>query len=185
MKKLSFGKKSLKCLDPKKCHSFLIELCYGVLEYGFDCSVIESVRGKMRQNSMFRNKKSKVQWPNGFHNVTKENPLARAIDVIPYPFPCWPDPKKQKPVIYAKDLGRMYTLIALFRAKAMEKGILIVTGSDWDNDWNFLDQTFDDLPHIQVASEERLKPKINESEYKELVAKAAQYDKVKDFILEI
>ena len=179
MKKLSFGAKSSKCLSPKKCHPFLIELSWGVLEYVFDFSVIESVRSKMRQNSMFKKEKSKVQWPKSYHNVTKENPLARAIDVIPYPFPCWPNPKKQKPEIYGKDLGRMYTLAALFRTKAMELGFLIVTGSDWDSDWNFRDQTFDDLPHIQLASLKRLKPKINESEYKELVAKAAKYDEVK------
>lgn len=179
MKELSFGKKSSKCLSPKICHSFLIELSWGVLEYGFDCSVIESVRGKMRQNSMFKKGKSEVWWPNSKHNVTKEKPLARAIDVIPYPFPCWPDPKKQKPEIYGKDLGRMYTLAALYRTKAMELGFLIVTGSDWDNDWNFRDQKFDDLPHIQLASQERLKPKINESEYNELVEKAAKYEEVR------
>lgn len=186
MKNLTWGPRSKSYLNPKILESLLIELANAVLfEKGFDHSVIKSLREKEEQNSLYyaRPKKTKVKWPDSYHNVDGViRKKSWAIDVIPYPFSCWPDPETQRPKIYAKDLARMYSLIAVYRSTAMEKGILIITGSDWDNDWNFRDQNFDDIPHVQLASLERLKSGINESEYNELVEKASNYDKIKNYV---
>ena len=180
MKKLKWGPRSKSYLNPKILEALLIELANAVLfEKGFDHSVIKSLRNEVEQNGT--GSSSKLKFPDSFHNINKKEGRERswAIDVIPYPFVCWPDPNKQRPEVYAKDLGRMYSLIAVYRATAIEKGIPIIVGADWDGDWNFRDQDFDDLPHIRLVSLDRLKPKVDESEYKEIVEKAAKFDQMK------
>ena len=39
-------------------------------------------------------------------------------------------------------------------ATALGMGIKLRWGGDWDGDWQTRDNTFDDLPHFELAAEE-------------------------------
>lgn len=69
--------KSKRRLDT--CHPDLQVLANTVLEI-HDCSVFEGFRDEETQNRYFANGTSKVQFPNGKHNVMPSN----AIDLAPY-----------------------------------------------------------------------------------------------------
>ena len=113
-----------------------------------DCSILEGRRSKERQNQLFKEKRSKLEWPNGKHNVLKKNELAKALDAVPYPI-VWPD-KKNRPKDFVKDMGRLYAFIGFVQGIAVKQGIKIRVGADWDGDHDFKDQNFDDLPHIEL-----------------------------------
>ena len=73
-----FSKKSKAKLNT--CDKRLIELFNKVVKK-FDCTIIEGHRSKDRQNKLFDEGKSKLQYPNGKHNATP----SMAVDVAPYP----------------------------------------------------------------------------------------------------
>ena len=73
-----FGRKSRERLAT--CHEDLQDLFNEVIKH-VDCSVIEGQRSKERQNKLYEEGKTKVQYPNGRHNAIP----SRACDVVPYP----------------------------------------------------------------------------------------------------
>ena len=107
----------------------------------FDFSIIDSHRTETEQNRAYAHGKSKLQWPNSLHNALP----ARAADIAPYPI-SWGN--------NAKDLARFYYLQGVLKAVSYYENIKIRQGCDWDSDGLFADQTFDDLPHIELSSEE-------------------------------
>ena len=73
-----FGSRSRKNLAT--CDEDLQDLFNEVIKY-VDCSVICGHRNKEDQDKAFKEKRTKVKFPNGRHN---SNP-SRAVDVVPYP----------------------------------------------------------------------------------------------------
>ena len=77
---------------------------------------------------------------------------AMAFDLLP----CqkginpWPQPDEPRK-IQVKKANRFYYMHGLIRKIALEHGIGIVQGVDWDMDGDFFDQRFDDLPHTQLV----------------------------------
>jgi len=128
------------------CHPKLQELFREVIKY-VDCRVICGHRGEAEQNAAFEAHRSMVRFPNSKHNSTP----SMAIDVVPYPVE-WEKENMNK-VVYGKTLGRLYFFVGYVRATADRLGVKVRCGADWDGDFNLKDQTFDDLPHVELVED--------------------------------
>lgn len=129
-----FSEKSLAQLET--CDKRLQMLAWRVIDI-IDFTVMEGRRSKERQNLLFKQGKSKVQWPDGKHNVEDPEQLSMAFDIAPYPVD-W------------DDLSSFYYLGGIVKAVAHEMGIKIRWGGDWDSDNDLNDQHFNDLVHFEI-----------------------------------
>ena len=125
-----FGKKSISNL--KTCDGRLQEVLYEVIKT-IDCSVLEGHRDESRQNALYLDGKTKVQYPNGRHNKYPSH----AVDVVPYPID-WDDRE------------RFHLFAGFVIGIAKSKGINLRWGGDWNQDWEVNDNRFDDFPHFEV-----------------------------------
>ncbi len=128
----SFSKRSKRRLST--CHPDLQRLFNEVVEF-YDCTILEGHRGKYRQNKLFAQEKSEVQYPDGRHNLKPSN----AVDVAPWPVPDW-----------EKDLKTFYFFGGVVKGIARSMKIRIRWGGDWDSDNDLNDQTFNDLIHFEL-----------------------------------
>ena len=128
-----FGKKSKERLAT--CDERLQEVFNEVIQF-VDCSVLEGHRGQERQDQLYIDGKTKVKYPNGRHNSKPSN----AVDCTPYPVD-WADRERQ--TLFAG------FVIGLARAK----GIKLRWGGDWDQDFQVMDNRFDDFPHFEVIDD--------------------------------
>tara|TARA_Y100001963_G_scaffold57378_1_gene80296 strand:+ start:6566 stop:6973 length:408 start_codon:yes stop_codon:yes gene_type:complete len=129
-----FGKRSRERLAT--CDKRLQDIFNEVIQF-VDCSILEGHREEERQNALFDEGKTLVKYPDGRHN---SNP-SRAVDVTPYPVD-WEDRERQ-------------TLFAGFvLGLARSKGIKLRWGGDWDQDFQVMDNRFDDFPHFELDKEE-------------------------------
>jgi len=113
-------------------HQLLQDLFHEVIKYA-DCTILEGRRDKARQNMLYRQGKSKVQFPDSRHN-----PLpSLAVDVAPYPID-W------------EDLPRFYYFGGTVRGIAFTLDIPLRWGGDWDGDLEVKDQNFNDLVHFEL-----------------------------------
>tara|TARA_R110000744_G_scaffold72073_3_gene145019 strand:+ start:490 stop:909 length:420 start_codon:yes stop_codon:yes gene_type:complete len=135
-----FGQQSVRNLY--ECEQPLIDLFEEVVKH-YDCSIIEGIRSQEEQDKLYHAGKSKLKWPHGKHNVTDSQPMSLAVDVIPYP-------GVLDGVSIWEDLNRFYHFIGFVRGVAAVMGIPIRCGADWNGDNNLRDQTFNDLPHIEL-----------------------------------
>ena len=125
-----FGRKSRESLNT--CDSKLKQVFNEVIKH-VDCSVLEGHRDKDRQNKLYEEGKTKVKYPNGRHNRQPSS----AVDVTPYPVD-WKDRERQ-------------TLFAGFViGVASQMGINLRWGGDWDQDFQVIDNRFDDFPHFEL-----------------------------------
>ena len=125
-----FGKSSKKRL--LTCDDRLQKVFNEVIKH-VDCSVLEGHRSKDRQNKLYEEGKTKVKYPNGRHNRLPSS----AVDVTPYPVD-WADRERQ-------------TLFAGFViGVASQMGIKLRWGGDWDQDFQVVDNRFDDFPHFEL-----------------------------------
>ena len=125
-----FGKKSKERLNT--CDSNLQKVFNEVIKH-VDCSVLEGHREKDRQNKLYEEGKTKVKYPDGRHNRQPSS----AVDVTPYPVD-WKDRERQ-------------TLFAGFViGVASQMGINLRWGGDWDQDFQVVDNRFDDFPHFEL-----------------------------------
>ena len=125
-----FGSKSKERLGT--CHEDLQKVFNEVIKH-VDCSVLEGHRDEYRQNKLFDEGKTKVKFPMGRHNSSP----SRAVDVTPYPVD-WDDRERQ-------------TLFAGFvLGIARNMGIKLRWGGDWDQDFQVVDNRFDDFPHFEL-----------------------------------
>ena len=125
-----FGKSSKKRL--LTCDDRLQKVFNEVIKH-VDCSVLEGHRGEDRQNKLYEEEKTKVKYPNGRHNRLPSS----AVDVTPYPVD-WKERERQ-------------TLFAGFViGVASQMGINLRWGGDWDQDFQVVDNRFDDFPHFEL-----------------------------------
>ena len=135
-----FGTGSIKQLT--SCHQDLQTIFNEVVVF-YDCSILEGLRDRARQEALFEQAKTKVKYPNSKHN---QRP-SMACDVSPYPV---------KWEVSAKNIARHYYLAGIVESTAWflfargEIRHLIRWGGDWDRDHDFTDQTFDDLVHFEL-----------------------------------
>ena len=125
-----FGRKSKERLNT--CDSNLQKVFNEVIKH-VDCSVLEGHREKDRQNKLYEEGKTKVKYPDGRHNRQPSS----AVDVTPYPVD-WKDRERQ-------------TLFAGFViGVASQMNINLRWGGDWDQDFQVVDNRFDDFPHFEL-----------------------------------
>ena len=125
-----FGRKSKENLNT--CDSRLQKIFNEVIKH-VDCSVLEGHRSKDRQNKLYEEEKTKVRYPDGRHNRQPSS----AVDVTPYPVD-WKDRERQ-------------TLFAGYViGVASQMGITLRWGGDWDQDFQVVDNRFDDFPHFEL-----------------------------------
>lgn len=127
----TFGKQSAERLAT--CHPDLQRLMNEAIKY-VDFSITCGHRGQAEQDKAFEDGASKLKWPNGQHNKLP----SRAVDVAPYPLN-WND-------------AEAFTLLSgVILGVACMMGIKIRIGADWDGDFNMLEHSFKDRPHVELA----------------------------------
>ena len=126
-----FGETSLQRLD--ECHPDLIRLFEEVIKH-IDCTVLCGHRGLQEQQDFFIQGKSKLQWPNSKHNKVP----ALAADVMPYPVDWF-------------DNRRITYFAGIVKGIALNMGIKIRWGGDFNQNFNPTDETFHDLPHFELV----------------------------------
>lgn len=114
------------------CHPDLQRLMREVIRHQ-DCSIIEGYRGIREQDQLFAEGKSKLRGGESKHNLSP----SRAVDVAPYPLD-W------------DNRDRWLLFVGRVRGIADSLGIRIRCGADWDGDGDTRDQSFHDLPHIEL-----------------------------------
>lgn len=98
-----------------------------------DFTVLEGHRTRQDQEKALTEGKTTLPWPKSKHNTFP----SLAVDVAPYPID-WDDAR------------RFYYLQGFIRGVASQMGIKIRQGADWDGDGLLNDQTFHDLPHLEL-----------------------------------
>jgi hypothetical protein len=99
-----------------------------------DFSITCGYRNQADQDAAVTKGLSQVKFPNGKHNTLP----SKAMDVAPYPIN-WNDTEA-------------FTLLAgVFFGAAAVLGIKLRLGADWDGDFNTLEHSFKDRPHIELA----------------------------------
>ena len=124
-----FSKSSLEKLAT--CHSDLQKLFNEVIKH-YDCTILEGHRSDEDQLKAFNAGKSKIK-SGGKHNHLP----SLAVDVGPNP-------------INWKDKEKFYHFIGFVKATAIQLGIKIRCGGDWNGNNDLKDQTFFDLPHFEL-----------------------------------
>lgn len=141
----NFSETSKKRL--KTCHKDIQAICNELIKY-YDFSVIEGHRTLKQQQEHYINKRSKLD---GIVKKSKHqsNP-SMAIDIMPY--------KKGTNAFsgLVQDAHRFYYMMGLVKhisLKLKEEGKIshnVRFGLDWDSDDIYSDQSFHDLPHIEI-----------------------------------
>ena len=126
-----FSKRSKAALST--CHPDLKNVFSEVIKH-FDCAILEGHRTEKDQNKKYRMGLSKLKYPHGKHNSVP----SMAVDVAPYPID-W------------KDRERFHLFAGFVLGVASLMGIKLRWGGDWDRDTRVGDNTFDDLPHFELA----------------------------------
>lgn len=120
------------------CHIELQTLFYEVIRT-VDCKVLEGYRNQEDQEKAFLDGNSKLHYPHGKHNKQP----SMAVDVAPYPVD-WQNYK----LFYW--FGGFVLGVA---SRLREEGKMtygVKWGADWDGDYDFNDQTFNDLVHFEL-----------------------------------
>lgn len=128
----SFGQESLN--RKRQLHPKLQEILDEGIKHQ-DFTIVCGFRGRKEQELAFSLGNSKKHWPESKHNRLP----AVAADLCPY-----------KKGLQWKNREGFYYLMGLLRGIAISKGIKIRLGVDWDMDGDITDQTFNDLPHIEL-----------------------------------
>ena len=138
-----YGKGSLVAL--KGVHPDLVRLFEDVLKE-IDHTIIQGLRTKEEQDRLFNEGKSKLKG----NDPSAKHVYGLAVDVAPYPV-IFPENTKTRGDLI-KAYGRFYFFAGFVKAKAKEMDIKVRWGGDWDGDYDFSDQSFDDLVHFELLT---------------------------------
>jgi len=130
------SKQRLETCDPR-----LQELLNEAIEH-IDFVVLEGHRGEAAQNEAVRKGTSKLPWPKGNHNSLP----SRAVDIAPYFIGTGVD---------WADLIAFGRLMGFIQCLAIQRGIKLRFGLDWDGDFRSVNrdpnESFLDAPHIELV----------------------------------
>jgi len=132
-----FGTSSLKKLS--ECHPDLQRLMNEVIKY-YDFSITCGYRGEVEQNECYKNKTSKLKYPDSKHN--KQPSLA--VDIAPY------IPQREDDKNAWKDERYFHILAGYVLCMANTLNIPIRWGGDWNSNNYLEDQDWNDLPHFEL-----------------------------------
>lgn len=106
-----------------------------------DLTVLCGHRGQKDQEQAVRDGASTKHWPDSRHNELPSS----AVDVTPYPVD-W------------KDTTRQARLAGYILAVADSLDIELEWGDDWNDNGRSRDETFHDMPHLQLSKRELARP---------------------------
>lgn len=115
------------------CHPDLQRLVKEAVKH-FDCRVLCGHRNQAEQDQAFHDGNSETPWPRSKHNTQP----SVAVDVAPYPID-W------------KDTARFHYFAGFMKGLAVQMGIRLRWGGDWDSDTEVKDETFRDLVHFELV----------------------------------
>lgn len=104
----------------------------------FDFTVVCGHRNEEDQEEAYRNGKSKVHYPDSWHNFYP----SLAVDLAPW--------DQYRRVIDWDHPKRFILLAGMGLQLASEMRLPITWGGDWDSDTFMRDHTFKDYPHYQL-----------------------------------
>ena len=122
-----------------ECHVDLQLIFNNIIGF-YDCVILEGHRNEERQNEMYRSGKSRVRYPNGKHN---EQP-SLAVDVAPYPI----DWNNRERFYYLAGIVDILSRRLYNEGKISHR---VRWGGDWDRDYDYKDNSFDDLVHFELV----------------------------------
>lgn len=134
----TFGARSKACLE--QAHPQLVEIAYKIIPF-YDFAVLESHRTRKQHEAFLKKKLSKVPYEQSKHSTLP----SKAVHFVPWPIPGGDTWGKEW-----KDRVKFYELAALVRYEAKRAGYNVRWGGDWDGDYDYKDQTFDDLAHFEL-----------------------------------
>lgn len=137
----SYGKTSRANRDT--CAPPLIEVMeLGLSRSPVDISIVRGWSGEDVQNMLFRKGASKKEWPFSEHNfLLEDKPHSKAFDFAPYV-----DTVK----IPWEDTHLFAVVAGVFLSAAVELGIKLRWGGDWDMDGLTTDQDLMDWGHLEI-----------------------------------
>ena len=153
----SFGMRSAAVRNT--LHIVLQEICDRVIRRR-DITLLCGFRDEESQDAAYASGASTKQWPDSTHNLFP----SMAVDAAPWPIPeGWGDLEGKTPA--ARDLDwkervKFYEMCASFEDawtemcdedSALAEQYRLRFGKDWDGDGDYRDQSFDDLPHIELV----------------------------------
>ena len=121
-----------------ECDPDLQRLIKAVSEH-IDLVVTCGHRGQLEQDEAFSEGKSKLKWPNGKHNTLP----SEAVDIAPL----------KRSTIDWNDRLLFYFTVGYIQAVADELEIKIRLGADFNMDKDLHNDSFVDLPHIELREE--------------------------------
>lgn len=116
------------------CHPLLQRVFFEVIKH-FDCTIIEGARTEEKQRE---NVEKGVSQTMDSKHIPGEDGWSHAVDAIPYPID-WGDRE------------RMTFFAGQVIGTAIQMGIRIRWGGDWDQDTEVKDNKFDDLVHFELV----------------------------------
>ncbi len=135
MHNYKFSNRSKQALQ--STHPDLQKLAENVIQLGlFDFGVSCGHRSKKEQDKAYHEGRSALMWPNSKHNKVPST----AIDIVLY----------VNGKVSWKNTNSWYMAIGVFRGVAATLGLSVRVGADWDGDFSTSDQSFHDLPHIEL-----------------------------------
>lgn len=109
-----------------------------------DFTILEGHRGQEAQHAAVLAGTSKLDWPHGKHNSLP----SRAVDIAPYYM------DGGEPITW-KDVPAFARLMGFIERIAVERGIKVRLGMDWDGDFRTAGydpgETFRDAPHLELV----------------------------------
>lgn len=127
----TFGKRSKEKLVT--CHKKLQLICWEAIAI-MDFSILEGYRNAETQDKLFKDGKSKLEYPDSKHNKY----LSLAVDIAPYPI-AW------------EDRQSFYALAGIMFTIAHSKGIKLRWGGTWGGLQDKNKSGFVDLPHFELV----------------------------------
>lgn len=103
----------------------------------FDFSILEGFRNEEDQNAAYDRGASQKRWPFGKHNKLPSD----AVDIAPYPID-WTNKEAAR--------QRFCYLAGFVMQSAIQRGVRLRWGGDWDGDRDTRDEKFRDLGHFEV-----------------------------------
>lgn len=126
----SFGNSSIKKLST--CHPDIQTVMFKAIKL-IDFTVLCGARTEQEQEQAFKEKRSKLRYPESKHNKSP----SLAIDIAPWP-------------IRWNDREQFYYMGGLVMGVANGLGIDLRYGGDWNRNGRIGDQSFDDLVHFEL-----------------------------------
>lgn len=134
----NFSRESKQALST--CHGVLRTIARLAIKF-IDFKVLECHREQSRQDTLYQDRKTKVEWPNSQHNKSP----SMAMDFAPWPID-WSDNARFYYVSgILMGIGELFLWIT-----GLNKKYYLRYGGDWDRDGEVEDESFKDLGHIEL-----------------------------------